>query len=84
MASHNDHPFSTYDKDNDQLTPTNCAKEFYGAWWYHSCHESNLNGRYFDPPVTHDGAAMCWRKWKDTYESLLKTEMKVRPKIFKT
>ncbi|GFO02767.1 tenascin-r [Plakobranchus ocellatus] len=43
LGDHNGRPFSTFDRDNDGHT-TNCAERYIGAWWYNSCHSSNLNG----------------------------------------
>ena len=43
LAVHNGMAFSTRDNDND-LYDGNCAERFLGAWWYASCHHSNLNG----------------------------------------
>ncbi|XP_015249394.1 PREDICTED: angiopoietin-related protein 4-like [Cyprinodon variegatus] len=39
-------PFSTADKDNDLAAEINCAKKLSGGWWFSSCGESNLNGKY--------------------------------------
>ncbi|RUS72392.1 hypothetical protein EGW08_019852 [Elysia chlorotica] len=48
MQTHRNMAFSTLDKDHDLHKTLNCAKEFQGAWWYRSCHSSNLNGRWGD------------------------------------
>ncbi|CAL8252773.1 unnamed protein product [Merluccius merluccius] len=39
-------PFSTSDRDNDLSADINCAKSLSGGWWFSSCGEWNLNGRY--------------------------------------
>ncbi|GFN97841.1 tenascin-r [Plakobranchus ocellatus] len=43
---HRGMPFTTMDKDFDQNGSGNCAKHYLGAWWYKSCHTSNLNGKW--------------------------------------
>ena len=42
---HNGMAFTTSDNVNDKSN-NNCATRFKGAWWYRSCHKSNLNGLY--------------------------------------
>jgi hypothetical protein len=46
--------FSTFDRDNDMSTSTNCAIQFTGAWWYAACHTFNPNGHYYNPPTAHN------------------------------
>ena len=70
LAYHNLMEFSTKDNDNDQYSG-NCASSF-GAWWYNSCHISNLNGQY-----GVDGTlGIHWGSWQDS--SLPFAEMKLR------
>jgi hypothetical protein len=69
--------FSTQDVDHD-LYPQNCAVTFHGAWWYNSCHQSNLNGGYLNGVHTSYADGMEWNTWTGQYESMVKTEMKVR------
>ncbi|CAL4085511.1 unnamed protein product [Meganyctiphanes norvegica] len=74
---HNNMMFSTYDEDNDVST-RNCASSThgYGAWWYKTCVTANLNAPY-------NGTSWktpYWYKLKNSYYSLKKTEMKLRPK----
>ncbi|XP_062551422.1 microfibril-associated glycoprotein 4-like [Armigeres subalbatus] len=45
LTHHQGEPFSTYDNDND-ISFSNCAAQFHGAWWYRNCHLSHLNGQY--------------------------------------
>ena len=69
--------FSTRDRANNGTSASNCAELQQGAWWYWSCGYSNLNGRY----LGRDGdgvTGIYWYSWK-IFQSLKKTEMKIRP-----
>ncbi|KAI8500848.1 Fibrinogen C domain-containing protein 1 [Branchiostoma belcheri] len=75
LTGHDEKPFITKDRDN----PSSCAQRFKGAWWYDSCHSSNLNGLYH--LGTHESHAdgVNWNHWKGHKYSLKRTEMKIRP-----
>ncbi|XP_078379540.1 uncharacterized protein LOC144662574 [Oculina patagonica] len=79
---HRGQPFSTRDQDNDADSSRHCASTYHGAWWYTSCHTSNLNGIYrHSSPCPHaDG--VNWYHWKGYLYSLKRTEMKIRPVDF--
>ncbi|KAL9967656.1 hypothetical protein ACROYT_G025936 [Oculina patagonica] len=71
----NNMAFSTKDRDNDR-SGSNCAVSYTGAWWYHGCHWSNLNGQYLGDKS--DGRGAMWNSFRG-YLSLKFTEMKLRP-----
>ena len=75
LAHHNKMAFSTKDRDND-ISSSNCAVLYTGAWWYHSCHNSNLNGKYLGNKRDYRGAR--WHHFRHSL-SLKFTEMKLRP-----
>ena len=75
LAYHNKMAFSTKDRDNDVYS-RNCAVMRTGAWWYKTCHHSNLNGKYLGNK--HDGRAANWNHFRSSL-SLKFTEMKLRP-----
>ena len=75
LAVHNGMKFTTLDRDNDEHSG-NCAVEYTGAWWYHNCYRSNLNGEYL-PGTARDGVVE-WEPWRNDY-SLNATTMKIRP-----
>lgn len=79
LSWHNGKAFTTYDRDNDDnannYDSPNCAIAFYGAWWYASCHNSNLNGNYQN---TSFGKGINWNDVTGYYQSLNKVEMKLR------
>ncbi|XP_068102727.1 microfibril-associated glycoprotein 4-like [Hyperolius riggenbachi] len=68
--------FSTYDKDRDTYSG-NCAERFHGAWWYNSCHSSNLNGKYQNGTTTEYATGLVWVTSKGGYYSFKKTTMKI-------
>ena len=72
--------FTTRDRDNDVMNVTNCSWRFKGAWWYQSCHDSNLNARYLRGYHASLGEGVNWDTWKGDHYSLKKTEMKIRPR----
>ena len=76
LAYHNNMAFTTKDRDNDRDSGKNCAVSFTGAWWYNSCHHSNLNGKYVGDIRDNRGAR--WNTFRDSL-SLKFTEMKLRP-----
>ena len=54
--------FSTSDNENDH-SAVNCAVNFHGAWWYESCHSSNLNGRYHGGRHLSYADCINWYPW---------------------
>ena len=75
LTYHNNMAFTTKDRDNDRRG-SNCAVSYTGAWWYKSCHNSNLNGKYLGDTTGSTG--VNWYNWKNTDVSLKFTEMKLR------
>ena len=68
-------PFSTKDRDNDRMG-SDCAVRYTGAWWYDSCYDSNLNGKYLGRKSDDRGA--LWNGFGSSV-GLKFTEMKLRP-----
>ena len=70
--------FSTPDHHLNDRSGSNCAQRYWGAWWYGSaCGYSSLNGRYLGSGI-ESRTGIWWFSWKK-FESLKKTEMKIRP-----
>ncbi|KAI8747799.1 BgiBFREP12.9 [Biomphalaria glabrata] len=74
LSPHNNKFFSTFDRDNDISSSTNCAEYNSGAWWYESCHHSNLNGQW----GRTSNKGMNWFKLTRGSNSVSFTEMKIR------
>jgi len=75
---HNGQPFTTRDQDNDDASADNCPQLYKGAWWYASCHDSNLNGLYRSGSQTSYYDGVKWESWRGHRYSLKFTEMKLR------
>ena len=75
LAYHNNMAFSTKDRDHDR-SGYHCAVRGTGAWWYDSCHYSNLNGEYLGNRQEKRGVG--WFYFRRTL-SLKFSEMKLRP-----
>ncbi|KAK3777353.1 hypothetical protein RRG08_012018 [Elysia crispata] len=73
LSYSNNQQFSTFDRDNDVYSGVNCAVSYHGAWWYKSCHNSNLNGIWLEKA----GKGVCWHNGS-TYMYPEFTELKIR------
>ena len=79
---HNGKQFSTPDQDNDSAPKTHCAQRFNAGWWFGNCHDSLLNGQYYDNGLLADLTVpdgIIWETWAGDRESLKSTIMAIRP-----
>lgn len=79
LSYHNGSSFTTMDRDNDNKIGENCAIKNVGAWWYNSCHDSNLNGQYMSAGKT-DSKGIVWYYWKKSLEVLKTSQIMLKPK----
>ncbi|XP_063425416.1 microfibril-associated glycoprotein 4-like isoform X2 [Mytilus trossulus] len=77
MTYHNNMPFSTYDRDNDKATNSNCAdySGLKGAWWYNACWRSNLNGKYSH---TSSSGGIKYAAWRGYSKTMKKSSMMIK------
>ena len=61
LTVQNSHQFTTKNCKNgvSSLNGTNSAILYHGAWWFKSCHDSNLNWRYRNVGLG-DGKGVIW------------------------
>ncbi|XP_041372502.1 techylectin-5B-like [Gigantopelta aegis] len=78
LSGHAGYGFTTKDSDHD-IWHVNCAQLFKGAWWYHDCHSSNLNGAYLRGNHSTFGDGVNWYSFAGYYYSLKYSAMKIRP-----
>lgn len=82
LGSHNGLKFTTKDQDNDAtIDSANCAKLYFGAWWYRACHVTNLNGLYA-PSALMSPKYITWSTWTRYHVALKTTLMMIRPSKF--
>ena len=80
FAGHVGMPFSTYDRDNDNLDDGSCSLDYGGGggWWYNDCLNSNPNGKYYDDFGFHpDG--VIWNSRDRGYRSWRRITMYIKP-----
>lgn len=82
LSYHSNMKFSTVDRDND-ISQSNCAAKFKGAWWYKDCLQSNLNGYNF---ASNDqvikGQGLVWSSIPGSLDSsFAKVTMSIRQRI---
>ncbi|XP_033126975.1 angiopoietin-related protein 2-like [Anneissia japonica] len=90
FAYHKKQQFTTFDRDNDRYSYGNCAARHSGGWWFNSCDECNLNGKYYHSN-TYTGSFDNGIEWENgstdftpgrIFYSLKVAEMKVRPTFY--
>ncbi|KAK0065198.1 BpFREP22.3 [Biomphalaria pfeifferi] len=74
LSYHNNRYFSTFDRDND-VSDTNCAERYSGAWWFGNCHDSNLNGQW---ESTSSSKGIYWYELTKVFKNVTFSEMKIR------
>ncbi|GFU00907.1 techylectin-5A [Nephila pilipes] len=81
LKYHDKHPFSTFDRKNDNFAQ-NCAATYKGGWWFNGCYFGFLTGEYFKPEDKRQNwEGILWYDWKGN-AALKGAEMMIRPKIF--
>ncbi|XP_034474208.1 ficolin-1-like [Drosophila innubila] len=77
LSYHRGMQFTTFDVDNDRHFSINCAEKFSGGWWYNSCQDSKLTGKYADHNV---GMGVNWYAFRGAEYSLKRAVMMIRPR----
>ncbi|XP_072395485.1 microfibril-associated glycoprotein 4-like isoform X2 [Diabrotica undecimpunctata] len=78
--------FSTLDVDQDTKPNKSCAKEYESAWWFVSCLDSNLNGKYMN--IVFDDKShplgLIWPSFTDSTANLAGSRMMIRAPTTRT
>ncbi|XP_058839388.1 angiopoietin-related protein 7-like [Topomyia yanbarensis] len=73
--------FTSFDQDHDTNERENCAIKYHGAWWYKSCHSSNLNGKYLRGNTNEFGAGMNWNSFHGMNYALKSSMLMIRRRL---
>ncbi|CAB3985924.1 Hypothetical predicted protein, partial [Paramuricea clavata] len=78
---HNGMKFSTLDVENHKSQKTNCGKAWKGGWWFNSCSNAYLNGKYQEPEKKFGKPGIYWKGLvsPDGKDVLKGSEMKLGP-----
>uniref|UniRef100_A0A3B4ZCE7 Angiopoietin-related protein 3-like n=1 Tax=Stegastes partitus TaxID=144197 RepID=A0A3B4ZCE7_9TELE len=82
MSNHTGMMFSTKDRDNSNHQDSNCAHQQAGGWWFNTCGDANLNGRYFHMRPkwrSERRRGIQWKLGRKGSYSLKFTQISVRP-----
>ncbi|KAF7223143.1 angiopoietin-related protein 3-like [Nothobranchius furzeri] len=82
LSNHTGVMFSTTDRDNQE-----CPNQKSGGWWFNTCADTSLNGRYFR--VKPNGRSerrrgIQWRSGRKVFSSLRFSQISVRSVAFPT
>ncbi|XP_055365143.1 microfibril-associated glycoprotein 4-like isoform X2 [Betta splendens] len=81
LTHHNSTKFTTFDKDLD-MSGNNCARHYFGGFWYNACHWANPTGIYAphgtNGTSTTNSIHIAWKTWKGYKNSIKTIEMKIR------
>ncbi|KAM8888926.1 angiopoietin-related protein 3 [Synchiropus picturatus] len=74
--------FATNDKSNRNQINASCSRAYTGGWWFNSCGENNLNGRYYwlrakGRSIRRKG--LYWKQGEGQTYFLKTTKMSLRP-----
>lgn len=78
---HDQKPFTTHDRDNDQYPSGNCGAYYGSGWWFDSCMSANLNGKYYKPWYRGVRNGIYWGAWPNISRELYPTNYR---RAFKT
>lgn len=80
LRDHSGHKFSTIDEDNDVDQTLHCSERYSGGWWFERCHDSNLNGVYYDNGSSDEADGISWHHWRSEHTSMKRVVMAIRPR----